>query len=257
MRKCRFCQSTADSLEDAWPHWIVDQFRQAEPTKMYAERHGTTLRPWRMYQPQLAIRCVCQPCNNGWMSQLEAQAKPYFQPLLRGQPRVLDMIAKTTITLWIVKTAMVLEALDDEEKRIYTPEQCEQLRTHSTIPWRSSVWLAKSAAGTLFMSTKNRHLNGSGLEGPSGASFTMAFAYAVTQVLTIRLPEDVGPTTRITTNVRVGPWPQNSVQIWPIQTSEINWPPPTCIDGEDGLNTFSERFSTSSKGEVATATMQI
>jgi hypothetical protein len=257
MRKCRFCQSAANSLEDVWPHWIVDQFRQAEPTEMHAERHGTTLTPWRMHQPQLAMRCVCQPCNNGWMSQLEAQAKPYLQPLLMGQPRVLNNIAQTTIALWSVKTAMVLEALDDEDKRIYTPEQCKQLRTLSAIPWRSSVWLAKSAVGTLFMSTKNRHLNDPGLEGPSGASITMAFAHAVTQVLTIRLPGDVGQTTRITTNVRVGPWTQNSVQIWPIQSSEINWPPPICMDGENGLNAFSERFSTSSTEAIAMATMQI
>jgi len=224
---------------------------------MQAERHGTQLKAWRLYQPQLVLRCVCQPCNNGWMSRLEAQAKPYLQPLLMGQPRSLNIVAQATIALWSLKTAMVLEALDDEHKRIYTPKQCEQLRSLSFIPWRSSVWLAKSAAGTFFMSVKNRHLGDCGPESPSGASTTMAFASLAIQVLTIRLPEDVSQSTRITANVRVGPWTQNCVQIWPIQTPDTQWPPPSCLDGETALNALSERFSTSSIEPIAMFEMQI
>jgi hypothetical protein len=35
------------------------------------------------------VRRVCQNCNGGWMSQLEAQAKPLLEPMFDGKPMTL------------------------------------------------------------------------------------------------------------------------------------------------------------------------
>ena len=255
-RTCLFCSNRANSLEDAWPLWITNQFKTNEAAEFQAERRGVALKPWRVYQPRLTLRCVCQPCNNGWMSKLENQAKPFLQPLLTGNRCLLDIAGQSTVALWSVKTAMVLEGQDALEQRLYMQPEREQLRKWSALPWRTWVWLAASADPTYFMSAKNRHMEAGNDGNISGVSITMMFAHVVLQVLTIRVPNDVGPSTRITMDIRKGRWPEATVQIWPTQSRAV-WPPPMGLNGESGLNLFAERFSTTSVGEDEIESLEI
>ena len=142
---------------------------------------------------------------------------------------------------------MVLEALDQVHKRAYTQAERERLRSIGAIPWRTSVWLAVSIEPSWFMSNKNRHLGAGDTQSILGVSITMAFAHAVLQVLTIRVPEDVGPKTQVTTDVRRGPWDRATIQIWPSQSTLVTWPPSMGLNNESGLNTLSERFSTTTQ----------
>ena len=222
MRSCLFCPVRADSLEDAWPRWITGQFKGPRPSEVRAERGGIKLKPWSTLQPELTIRCVCRACNNEWMSQLETKVQSFLQPLLAGQSGTVDIASQAVIALWAVKMAMVLEGLDAMEKRMYTQEQRERLRSSAEVPWRTSIWLAASADPAWFMSTKNRHIGVA--EGVAGASTTMGFGHIALQVLTIRVPESVGPKTAVTTDVGRGPWDELTVQIWPPRAT-INWPP--------------------------------
>jgi len=244
MRKCLFCLAKANSLEDALPHWITDQFKSSEPCKAQLERHGEKVNIWQVYQPELSISCVCKSCNNGWMSDLESQTKIYLQPLLMGEKCVLDITGQMTIALWSLKTAMVLEALDPPQKRIYTQQEREHLQKLSVIPWRTSIWLATSVDKSLFLNTKNRHMRTEDINDISGASITMAFSHVAIQIFTIRVPSDVGPSTHVTANVRRGPWDQATIQIWPIQPSPVVWPPALALNSEAGLDALAERFST-------------
>jgi hypothetical protein len=218
------------------------------PCKAQLERQGS-VNTWHVYQPELSIRCVCKSCNNGWMSDLESQTKKYLQPLLMGEKCVLDFSSQTTIALWSLKTAMVLEALDQQQQRIYTQQEREQLQKLSIIPWRTSVWLATSIDRSLFLSAKNRHMSAEDTSKISGASITMAFSHVVIQVFTIRVPPEVGPSTCVTANVRCGPWEQATIQIWPAKTTPVMWPPQLALNSEAGLDALAERFSTTVLGE--------
>ncbi len=210
-----------------------------------AERGGSKLPSWSVYQPSLKIRCVCAQCNNGWMSRLEGQVRPFLQPLLVGDRGALGIAGQTAIATWAVKTAMALEGMDSPEKRGYSQLQRERLRLRGTIPWRTSIWLAAAAQSDWFMSIKNRH-TGKTSEHISGVSTTMAFAHAILQVLTIRVPDDVGPETKITTHVRRGPWSELTIQVWPPR-GDIRWPPRLGLNGQTGLEALAERFSTSNQ----------
>jgi hypothetical protein len=206
------------------------------------ERYGISLPSWSTYQPKLTVKCVCEQCNNGWMSRLENRVRPHLEPLLTGQPRVLDAEAQTTISTWAVKTTMVLEGMDPDAKRNYSQLQRERFRLRASVPWRTSIWLAASAGADLFMSTKNRHMGAT--SDDSGVSVTMAFGAVVLQVLSMRVPEEVGPNTVVTTHVRRGPWSDTTLQIWPSR-GVASWPPLLGLMDEDGLNLFAERFRTS------------
>jgi hypothetical protein len=246
-RSCFFCSSTADSLEVAWPRWLTGQFRGTQPSDAHLER-GKETRSWSVLQPELTVRCVCRSCNNGWMSQLESQTKPLLQPLLMGEHSSLDPADQAILALWCMKPAMVLEALDKPELRAYTQRERERLRTVSAIPWRTAMWLAGSVDQSFFLSGKNRHLGEASNPIP-GSSITMVFAHVALQVLTIRVPADVGPKTLVTTAVRSGPWDRSTVKIWPGQSAKIDWPPAVGLNGELGLNALAERFSTTALDE--------
>ncbi len=255
MRFCLFCSGIANSVEDAWPRWITSQFKGRRPAAFQAERGGVRLPSWSVHQPTLKIRCVCEQCNNGWMSRLEGRVQPFLQPLLVGESGALEMVGQAAIATWAVKTAMVLEGMDPTEKRGYSQLQRERLRLRAVIPWRTSIWLAASAEPDWFMSTKNRH-TGKTPEDISGVSITMAFAHAILQVLTIRVPEDVGPETHVTTEVRQGPWSQLTVQVWP-PSAGARWPPPMGLNGEAGLDALAERFRTTDADRTEIETLAV
>lgn len=257
MRQCLFCARGANSREDAWPRWITDQFKCDRPIQLDAERQGIPLKPWHVYQPELVVRAVCEHCNNGWMSQLENRAKPILQPLLEGRRCGLDIADQTTIALWTLKTAMVLEGLDPAERRVYTQVEREHLRALSAIPVRTSVWICKAVDPSYFMSTKNRHLAHQDVASPSGASITLAFSHVVLQAFTIRVPANVGPATRVTVDVRRGPWEITTVRVWPAQTSTVSWPPVMGLNGEAGLDSLAERFNTSAQDKDTLDSMAV
>jgi hypothetical protein len=157
------------------------------------------------------------------MSQLETRVRPFLQP----------------------------QALDPIEKRLYMQAERERLCSRAVIPWRTSIWLAASVDPAWFMSTKNRHLGAAAQRIP-GASTTMAFGHVALQVLTIKVPETVGPQTRVTTDVRQGPWNELTVQVWPPRAT-IHWPPVMGLNGEDGLDALADRFCAAHySGEVET-----
>ena len=239
MRRCLFCTNSANSLEDAWPHWITDQYRGARAVEVDAVRGGVRLKPWSKYQPELKVRCVCRTCNNGWMSGLESRAQPLLQPMLIGSRIGLDLAGQATVALWSVKTAAVLDGMDQVDRRAYSLEECERMRTLSAVTWRTSVWLAASATASHFMSTKNRHLGSNDL---SGVSITIALGHVVLQVLTIRIPDTFGPDTLVTTDARTGPWEEVTTQIWPARSQTAVWPPSLGLNGEVGLDALADRF---------------
>src|SRR3990167_11550628 len=99
MRQCFFCSGHANSLEDAWPLWLTNQFRTPRASEVHAERRGVRLKPWRVHQPELAVRCVCRTCNNEWMSALEGQAQRCLQPFLIAARCSVDIAAQGTVAL--------------------------------------------------------------------------------------------------------------------------------------------------------------
>jgi hypothetical protein len=192
----------------------------------------------------LKVRYVCRQCNNGWMSDLEARAKQYVQPLLMGQTLTLDSLGQSLLALWGMKTAMVLEGIDPPVKRAYTDQDRARLRIDCKIPWRTSVWLATSVDPGLFHSSKTRLPSADAANANPGVLTTMGFAHLVIQVLTIRVPEDVRPATRITTNVRGGPWDDATILVWPSRSQQVHWPPGVGLNSLAGLDALAERFST-------------
>lgn len=236
-------------MEDAWPKWLTAHFVGDEHATAQFERLGRALRRWKQLRPELTVRCVCVSCNNGWMSDLENETKPLLEPMMRGERTLLDLATQARLTLWLVKTAMVLEAVDQPPLRGYTGAECSALRTLSAVPYRTSVWVSWATDSAFLFSSKTRHVADATTDRITGIATTVGFGHFAAQVFTIRVPGHVVATTSVTAKARRGPWDQATVRIWPSQLTTESWPAAIGLDGEAGIDAFATRFSVSDASE--------
>ncbi len=247
MRKCLFCNQRVSSKEHAWPLWLLRVLRPLGIARatIHAERGGQSPKSWQVVDDGMTVRCVCASCNNGWMSELENAAKPVIERLLSDGRKTLNADDQQRLSTWAMKNAMVFEAVRSGQPKFYSDHERQVLRGSGLPPRRTTVWIAKCV--------NQPHAYSSALD-LSGAVdgttqrvdayvTTMAFGSLALQVLSGRLPEGVPATTTVTAELRPGPWDEVVLRVWPIAANEIEWPHRMGLDGDIGIEAFSERWS--------------
>lgn len=239
-----FCGDRAGSKEHVWPEWLL-KMTSVGPVVVDAERGGEKLKSWKQLDHKVTTKHVCGSCNNGWMSQLENRTKPVVTRLMEDTAGPITPSEQRTIAAWMLKTAMVFEALRvSGSPWFYTFEERARMRNTRGLPSRTRVWIAKC------VDLPGAYCTGSDLSETNGVTSNEARAYLTTmgignlalQALTLRLPEDVPDSTRITTGVRSGPWNECTISVWPEAQVDPRWPPRLGFRGEQGLAAFSARF---------------
>ncbi len=245
-----FCQEQASSKEDIWPQWLTKRFPLSDASFMEAERGGQKLGTWKNKSTKLLpARCVCGTCNNGWMSKLEVEMKPIVESIQDKQLRVLDASSQAIISVWAVKTAMALEALYPERIYFYSEDERKNLRAISTIPTRTSIWIASCVnQPNIYSAGKDLWTGQVGNEAKAYVT-TMAFGSLAIQVTSIRVLANLPQEVQITYDSREGPWGKTLVQVWPIIRQSQQWPPHYGLDGEYGLKALTERLSPVTNGQ--------
>jgi hypothetical protein len=214
---------------------------------MFSERRGDQ-RDWSITKPKLLIKWLCQPCNNGWMSRLEAKTKPIVTSILDETLSTIDTAAQTTLGVWAVKTAMVLQALDPDQKWFYTEGEREQMRLSHSVPPHTSVWIAKCVDHKDIYSAAKDHSTDDGVQA---FSVTMAFGLLAFQVVTVKPPPIVPAHAHVTYEVSEGPWGEVLVPVWPVSQEARNWPGKQGLRGDAGLHALTERLTPSTASAKA------
>ena len=139
---CIFCGGTPLTKEHLWPAWMQRAFAIKDG---FAHRHQTEVngietRDIAFETPPLTlvVKSVCGPCNNGWMSEMEAAAKPILEPLLRFSGRRLHRREQRTLANWALLKAIVLDETHPDSRAIL-PEHADYLYRHHTLP-DSGCW---------------------------------------------------------------------------------------------------------------------
>jgi hypothetical protein len=109
-KKCIFCQHDDRKItkEHLFPDWL---------SKMYGDSvtginegtnaDGTIAYSYSSNIFQQTTNSVCEVCNNGWMSQIENDAKPILIKMLKSKSFVLDKKAQVKLSTWAMKTMLV------------------------------------------------------------------------------------------------------------------------------------------------------
>jgi hypothetical protein len=79
------------------------------------------------------VSAVCAECNNGWMSDIEAAARPILWPLIHAQGRRLDSDEQRVLARWALLKACVFGELHPQEQVV--PEaHCRHLYERGDPP---------------------------------------------------------------------------------------------------------------------------
>lgn len=242
LRTCMFCSGKVSSREDAWPKWLMKRFPYSDIARIYAECGQHNLGNWRTVKPKLIVKRLCSDCNNNWMSRLENEAKPIIESILDDNTKTLDVSAQSTLALWAVKTAMVLETIDSNRPWFYSDNERRLMYSAQTIPQRTSVWIAKCIDHPNVYSAAKDHRTEQGNNGVHAFVITMAFGTLAFQVVSIKTPAEIPSNIAVTYDVSDGPWGQTLTQVWPVSRNLL-WPPHYGLAGELGLEALTERLN--------------
>ena len=241
-KQCLFCANEANSKEHLWSDWILQRLG-TQPTRIKIGKAP----PTTMDHSVVEVRCVCSlPCNGGWMSALESENIPVIGRLMESTPTPLDAAQQTSLALWAVMKAMVLDAVNAKKRgHFFTRNECEALRLHRRIPDQTGVEIGAyvrkgySADGTIiWLDFPN---------APKAAKVsvtTFVIGHLVIQVVTAH-PEPEHKNTRVgNIGIRDGEWNKLLFPIWPIGTRPVTWPPQMTFSnsGPSSIATLQNRW---------------
>lgn len=100
-RQCVFCDNTASSCEHIWSEWTHKLFETTSNSShhgRYLEKSdnadGSYVAAGHLLRPgdvsTVKVRVVCTECNNGWMSRLEEEVRPFLERMIQDIPCKLE-----------------------------------------------------------------------------------------------------------------------------------------------------------------------
>lgn len=247
-RRCIFCGQPANSKEHAWPAWLIAVLKKqsGQPVNISLEQDGQPWLRWHGPKGSIRVKAVCKSCNEGWMKALEDEAKPILEPLISDTPTTLSSRQQFILCHWVMKTAMIFDALRSPTAPHYQPVQTTFLfQMKGPPPSTFGVWLGRYY-GEFNAYTTGNVLNG--LDKNTGTPITghvqtMSFGPLMLQALSMRHPAGQTITTHIDLDMKGGDWDRVTVRLWPIELKPCEWPPPlTQDDSKGGIAAFAERF---------------
>jgi hypothetical protein len=222
MTKCIFCPNPADSKEDMFPRWIHKKVKTREPLS----RKLGDIQAEITQDQEVRIKCVCETCNNGWMSRLEMKCKPIVGSLLEDLSLRLDAEHRKFLSEWALKTAMVTDACEGRT-RFFTDAECHAFKSNNRkIPEGTGVWAGRFTGRTLSAIGSEFRLDSPTAQGVArGQVFTICAGHLILQVLSLHKQPGIASVTVAASLIK---WEAFLVLLWPPsipKTQKLAWPP--------------------------------
>ena len=105
------------SKEHLWPKWAQgaiapDQRGKKIRNALYDGPPGKPFRDFNAPAFEATLKDVCVECNGGWMSDIEAAAKPFALPLMLGRSIALASEAQRKLALWAYLKCSLFQNID-------------------------------------------------------------------------------------------------------------------------------------------------
>lgn len=257
MWTCPFCgRPDQRSKEHVWPQWLrqypafeelnegytgqryrsMEQVVTQDSDDRYLEELGSS-RHVNSFLPHVQV-AVCEPCNTGWMSDMEEAVMPLLDKMIREEQVDLPQNAQALLATWAAKCWYAYASEWDHQNRPFTEAEYAELMTVSQPPSRALIWMGFSTAPLAYISemvqplfmtppgTLAEHL----VDASPGAAGCYLAAHSVV-FLGHWLPDDLA---------RSGAWEDEIfdeqrrdglIRIWPRETDVVSWPTPEIAEG--------------------------
>jgi hypothetical protein len=220
MTICIFCSNPANSKEDMFPRWV---HRSVKTRELLSRRIGDAM-PIITEDQEVRIPCVCQTCNNEWMSRLEMKCKPIAGSLLEDLSLALDAEQRKFLTEWALKTAMINDTCGGRP-RFFTEDECHAFKTNNrAIPDATTVWAGRFTGRTLSAIGSAFRLDSPTVQGIVTAhAFTLCVGHLILQVLSLHMKPGITKVSLTDTPIM---WNEFLISVWPPPKEQrITWPP--------------------------------
>ncbi len=144
---CVFCGRGPLTKEHALPRWLADPLGGHGSVKhAYLEPPDGALptREWSSRGLDLKVKAVCEDCNGGWMNALEGRARPSLYPMIEGGDLQLSAADCETITTWLLKTVLMLQLAEPEQRRMMRADLYRELYSAGRLSRRLQAWVARN-----------------------------------------------------------------------------------------------------------------
>lgn len=205
--------------EHVFPKWLLKVIPgggQVTHRWVAPEGSDSISRTWTTDVLDFKAKVVCGPCNHGWMERLEAQARPFLEPMIRGHRSTLLPEGARTIAYWALKTAVMIDFAQEAEHRSVPASVYPELYAAEGVLPQTFVWVAACdfGAGALALArTLDLHTN------PAQVGFGATICVGHLVLETIRVPTKDGKTLEI--RGQLAPCIR---RLWPY-TNVVSWPP--------------------------------
>jgi hypothetical protein len=237
---CMFCGGGPLTSEHVFARWLRDRIAADIKQVNVFDAEGLPL--WSMGSFDIEANVVCEKCNSGWMSRLESACNPLLgDSMLYGSALQLNEQQQRTVSMWAVKTAMVLEAHRRRDPFKYlSASHAAWMPDHSSPPSGTTVRMfARPAGEGEFVITRSvgilpRHPKGEPKERIDDSKAyvsTFVVGFMGFQVFGVHgFKNDLPPGLGLT------PWLQeHTIRLWPTIGGAIRWPPPRLMTLADIL----------------------
>ena len=237
--RCIFCDGASSSpmsAEHLWPAWMAPFFqRTAHDVRIESHVRGPHSsfpfgfppgQAFHGHNTTKKLKVVCRSCNNGWMSQIERDAKDSLTKLMLSKKCLLSPNDQIALAHWIALKVIVAEH-NRPGNFVTTREAHEAFYLHRTMPRLMHIFLFR-CWDPMWRSTFRRHTAN------------------VVAAPIVPLDSDPPNTQCVTIGIRdllIFTYQSNSVdvemsfdrafarRIVPVAGDTISWPPDNTLDG--------------------------
>jgi hypothetical protein len=240
---CAFCGARANITgEHLWSKWFSNMVGPRIYTVVRKDSEGEA-KTWKSGKLDPKSNVVCGKCNNGWMSELESNAKSVIQGMVvSGQQAKLGSRDITTIAEFAFLKAVIADHSHDNRGPFFSVSEREIFRETLALPAGFQMWLAslpiqhgifKSFYAAAPQNTPGRfEIN----------AFTYGLGHLVIQVSTCRWTKKrnrrFASPPRLTQDKE---WNQISISAFPVEGESISWPPSAHL-GREHIDEFAQRW---------------
>jgi hypothetical protein len=187
---CIFCGGTPVSREHLWPDWLRKEAAIREPFEFRIEQEADGAETRDVTFSTLpftqTVRAVCARCNGGWMSTVEANARPILSDLIYGRGRTLDRAERRKLATWAFLKACVFDETHPRE-RVVPAVHRERLFLYKQVPATGvAMWLgtyeAKEVGHYAYQGLRVGVPEGPAPEGPTIYIVTITVGMLIVQV---------------------------------------------------------------------------
>ena len=143
-RVCAFCGGRPVTREHIWPAWFAEWLHATDDPPLLHGREGEqgVVGAWEAQKIAATVRRFCAICNNGWMSEIEAEAQAIMMPLLvdPDEAAALSPHDQEVLARWAYKTALVGDfswRISSNHKSLPIPRESYQQFRSDRLPPRS------------------------------------------------------------------------------------------------------------------------